>query len=231
MILDISMILLVALFMIIGTKRGIAKTLYGLASIVLSGIIAYLAGRFFANLLYKNVILKSISDSVTKSVSETTAGSEKIAESVFKDLPDFFSGLLNSFGITENTISSAVDAKATSQAITSAVDSVIAPILISIFSAIFILALFLIVLLLFKLLGHHVLKLFELPIIRTVNSIFGGVFGLCEGVAIVFAAVMILRIILPCFDKPFISPELINSSYVFKLVYHSDFISLISDVI
>ena len=56
MILDIIMIAIVALFLFIGLRRGIAKTLYGLASIVLSGILAYFSGRFFANLLYKNLI-------------------------------------------------------------------------------------------------------------------------------------------------------------------------------
>ena len=231
MILDIIMIAIVALFLFIGLRRGIAKTLYGLASIVLSGILAYFSGRFFANLLYKNLIYKSISEGVTNAVSNTAHSSESVAQGVLDGIPDFFSGILSMFGISGKTLSTSIDVKSSSEAITSSINSVVAPIIVSVFSALFIIVLFLIFLLLFKLLGRHILRLFELPVIRWINAFLGGVFGLGEGIVLVFAAIIVLRMVLPLCEHPFITNDMINSSYLFKTIYNSGFASLITNVV
>ena len=95
----------------------------------------------------------------------------------------------------------------------------------------FIILLFIVFKLLIRLLSKVILKLFELPVIRVVNRLLGGAFGLCEGLLLIYAAILVIRIIYPFIENPLITEEMINSSFLFKSIYNLGFTTLISDVI
>ena len=233
MILDIIMILIVALLVLIGIRRGLARSLYGLLSIVLSGFLASVTGRWLAGLIYKNWLSPSIEKSVSEAFASNTSSVSSASDKVFSDLPSFVTDFLGMFGLNPNSVSTSVrDASAsTASQVSDSINSVISPVAVPVISALLIIVLFLIYFLLFKLLSRLFLGVFELPVIHAVNAVFGGILGLAEGIALCFIIILVLRIVLQFSDYTFISEEMIQQSFFFKAVYNSSIISYISEII
>lgn len=233
MILDIIIVSIVLLFALIGLKRGIAKTIYGLLCLAIAGILAYLCGKLLAEFVYNNYILNSITESVKTSFESSSVNSAKVSENVFTALPGVFSGVLQGMGITQKGFATSIDSASsfTQSATMTVVDNVISPVLISFLSVGFTILMFIIFMLLLKfVIGRKILKLFELPVIKWVNALLGFVLGVGEGILIVFICVLVLRLFSFFSSDPTISKELIDSSYLFSLIYYWDFTSLLSDI-
>ncbi|MBQ7505344.1 MAG: CvpA family protein [Ruminococcus sp.] len=233
MILDIIIVSVVLMFALIGLKRGIAKTVYGLLCLAAAGILAYLSGKLLAEFVYNNFILSSITDSVKTSFEASSVNSEKVSENVFTALPAIFSGVLAGMGITQKGFASSLDSASdfTQKAAMTTVENVISPVLISFLSVGFIALLFIIFILILKfVIGRKILKLFKLPVIKWVNSLLGFVFGVGEGAVIVFVGITVLRIVSFFSSDPTISKELIDSSHIFSSIYYWDFTVLLSNI-
>ncbi|MCR5652272.1 MAG: CvpA family protein [Ruminococcus sp.] len=233
MLLDIIIIAIVLLLTLIGLKRGIAKTLYGIICLAVAVILAYMAAKLLSEYVYNSFILKSVTESVRASFESSAVTSSKVSKGIFDSLPGVLAGLLNGVGITQKGFASSMDSmSATTQRATLAVvDKVISPVIISFLSVVFFILLFIIIMLFFKLLiGRRILKLFKLPIIRWINALLGGVFGLCEGILLVFLFIAIIKIVSVFSASPIISQDMINSSYLFKAVYYWDLTALVSNI-
>lgn len=233
MILDIVLIAVVVLLIVIGAIRGIARTLYNLLSVFLSGFLAYIASTAAAGWIFDNFIAASIQKSVTESLAGTAQSTGNAAQDVVNALPDYVVGILNMFGISADSLSGSVSTAADSSAdaISGVIVGAVAPVLTSVLSVILLIVLFIIFILLFKLLSKKFLRLFELPIIRSANKLLGGALGMCEGIILCYIFILVCRIILPFSQEPFISPEMIESSIIFRTVYYSDFLNTVSGLI
>lgn len=230
MILDIIIIGIIALMTIIGYKRGIVKSLYGLIILAAAGFLAYLCGKLLAEFIYDNYILSSITDSVNESFESSKVNSSAVSANIFDSMPDFIANLLSGFGITQKGFSTTLNSASdfSQNAVLVAVEKVIKPIIISAISVFMTIILFILFILLFKLLGRYFLKLFEAPVIRSINALLGGVLGLCEGVLIVLLVIIIIRISASFTKSVIISKDLIDSSFIFKNVYNLDFLSFLT---
>ena len=231
MILDIIIVAFVLLFTVIGLKRGIAKTLFGIICIAAAGILAYIAGKYLAEYVYNTFILKSINESIKASFELDPISSGRISEGVFDSIPGVLTGLLGSIGITQQGFATSIKSASqiTEKAVLAAVDDVISPMLITFMSIGFIILLYIIFWLILKLVvGKKLLKLFELPVIRWLNALLGGILGLGEGVLLVFLAAIVIRLAAYFSTGTVIPKEMIDSSYLFKSIYYWDYTVLIS---
>lgn len=230
MILDIILVSVVVLLVAIGAFRGIARTLYNVLSVFLSGFLAYVVSSAAAGWIVDNFIVGTIEKSVSESLATTALSAGDAAQNVVDGLPGYVAAILNMFGTGTDELvgflSGAADSSA--QAVTSVIVATITPVLTAVLSAVLLIVLFIIFILIFKLLSKHFLKLFKLPIIRSVNKLLGGALGMCEGIIVCYIFILVCRIILPFSQEPFISPELIESSFIFKAVYYSDFLNTVS---
>ena len=80
MILDIILIAIAAVLVIIGIRRGIARTLLNLLSVAVSGVLAYFVSKIAANWVYSSYI----SQTVTKSVMGVAAYYLPLKTDLFK---------------------------------------------------------------------------------------------------------------------------------------------------
>lgn len=233
MVLDIILVAFVALLGIIGLKRGIARTIYGIICLAVAGVLAYMCGKLLAEFVYNNFILNSITESVKTSFESASVNSGKLSEGIFKSIPGVLTAMLGSFGVTQKGFTTSLDSlnNISQNATLTVVDKVITPVIISILSVGFIILLFIIFLLILKfLIGRHLLKLFNLPVVKWVNAVLGFVFGIGEGVVIVFLAITLYRILTFFSADSIIPTELINSSYLFNSIYYWDFTGVISNI-
>lgn len=232
MILDIIIIAVIIFMAVIGLKRGIAKTLYGIICLIVAGFLAYLGGRLIAEAIYNTFILNPITDSIKTSFGSATVNSSKLSSGVFSVIPGVLTGVLDSNGITQKGFALMLDSASvsTENAALNVVNDVISPVLISFISIGIIILLFIILLLLFKLvLGRYILKLFRLPVIKQINAVAGAVFGIIEGVVIVVLIIVLIKTGSTFSSSSFISKELIDSSSLFSTLYNWSFTGFLSD--
>lgn len=226
MILDIALVLIVAVFVFIGYKKGIMKSLYGLISLAVAGIGSYFAGKFLSNWIYDLFFAKSINESISNSVANTTESITVTTEKVFTNLPDYVTNFLGIFGITETNIFNTTQA---TQAIEAEIQNGVMSAVVSILGSIIIAISFILILILMKWLSGFILFIFEVPVIKQINSMFGLAFGLMEGMIICYIAVLACRLFLPTADQPVIDAGMINSSLIFSKIYYSEFITYIAN--
>lgn len=134
-------------------------------------------------------------------------------------LPDFVLRLLPNFGIDTAQIGPAV--QNTADATAKAVETVIAPVIVSLLSIVVMLVLFALMMLLVKLASHAIGAVFNLPVLHGVNSFFGAVLGLLEGVLFVVLVVFLIKLFVPTLsDAPqFFNREVFEGTFIFKYIY------------
>lgn len=230
MILDIILIAIAAVLVIIGIRRGIARTLLNLLSVAVSGVLAYFVSKIAANWVYSSYISQTVTKSVTDTVSGSARNAEIISQEAIDQLPEFIKALLRAFGIQPDSFagSAAKAATESSGAIAQTVDNTIAPVVTAVLSVLSFVLLFVILLIVCKFISRKLVHVFELPVINSLNRLLGGVLGLLEGAAICYIGILVCRIILPLSAQPIITPEMIDASVVFKAMYYSDFINAVA---
>lgn len=227
MILDVVMIAVIAVLVLIGVKRGIAKTFFNLLSLLLAGFLAYTASAPLSKWIYDAFISGSIHNTVTQSVAQSAGDVNSASQNIFDNLPGVLSGILNMFGVTASSVSDSASSAVEnfSHTVASALEAALAPAIISFLGALLIGLLFIIFVLILKLISRKLLKLFKIPVIRWVNGFLGGALGLCEGLVLCYIAVFVCSLLLPFAADPLITPDMINQSFFFKAIYYSDFMA------
>lgn len=164
-IADIVLIAIIAVFVIVGSVRGLVKTLFGLGSIVLSIILSLALYPMVSDALAESKVGAIVQESVINLLGQNEQTSFS-AESE-SALPDF----------VQSTIDNA--AQQTTQALTLTVTD----------AALNIISM-LIVFILVKILLWIIAKLLDLatklPVIHSCNKLLGGVLGCVSGVLIVY---------------------------------------------
>ncbi|MBQ5398248.1 MAG: CvpA family protein [Ruminococcus sp.] len=227
MILDIILVAFATILVIAGIRRGIARTILNVASVAVSGVLAYFGSKLLSSWIYTQFISQSVTQSVSETVEGSAQNAQIISQEAVDQLPEFIKILLKGLGITCDSIAGSAYEAANNNAdsIAQTVDNSIAPVVISVLSAVLLVVLFIVFMFVCKLISRKLALIFELPVINSINRLLGGALGLVEGVAICYLAILVCRIILPLSADPIITPEMIDTSVIFKTVYYSDFMN------
>ncbi len=220
MILDLIILAIILIFVIIGTARGAAKTLFNLIGLGLSVYLAAVLGPAAADWIYTVFFRGGIVSGLENAMGSVAQGAS--VTDALNALPDYVFSVLSPFGVTKESLTmqaatAAADSKA---AAVNAVESVIKPALCAIISFFVIIILFILFIIIIKFIIRLVLKLFELPGLHFINRFFGLILGVFEGIIFAYLIVLLYGIISPlCADTSFVTPELIEQSIIFKSMY------------
>ncbi len=218
--LDIIILVLLAAFLIGGMKRGAVKTLINVLGTIAAVTVSIWLGQHAARWIYTTFFQQDLIQNMSQQIM-ASGGSDVQSgvHSALGALPDFVLRLLPNFGIDMAQIGPAV--QSTADATAKAVETVIAPVIISLLSIVAMLVLFALLMLLVKLASHAIGAVFNLPVLHGVNSFFGAVLGLLEGVLLVVLAVFIIKLFVPTLsDAPqFFNKEVIEGTFIFKYIY------------
>lgn len=230
MIYDVIVIALAALFVIIGTARGAARTVLSLLFSFLSYSAALMLGEYLAGALYQSVIKGSIIESVSSSVTQY-AGST--VSSAVDALPSLIRSLFSLSGESlDAAVSAGVDNLADAAATT--VESALEPIITSWLSFIFIMVIFFIISFLLRHFAMRpAVKLIEnMPVVRKLNRFLGGVFGLLEAVVVICILAFFLKILVPYLsgENFLLSESTIYNSVIFYHFYNGNIFTALSGV-
>ena len=222
MILDLILIIIVALFLFIGYKKGMMKSLYGLISIIIAGVLSYILSGVFAKKIYNSFVKQIVDDKINESFSIVADNTEIFVDNVFNNLPIGLKGLLSVFGYNSGNLTNDFSATATS------ISNDIEIAVVSVLTTILTVVLFLLIIFLLKLLSKYILFLFEIPIIKQVNGFFGGLLGLLQGLFFVYLTVLLCKLLFPDKGIYLLSEEVIKQSVFFSKIYFSETVNIIT---
>jgi len=227
MILDVSLVLIVSVFLFIGYKKGIVKSVYGFLSLIVAGVGSYFSGKYLSQWVYGFFFEKSINESISNSVSASTENLTASVENVLSNLPEYVKNLLGFFNVSEGDF---FQQNTTAQLVESELQQSIKGAVVEVLGFIFIIVLFILILILMRLLSKPIVSIFEIPVIKQINGIFGMLFGLAEGLVICYIAVLVFRLIVPDAHSTLLNAEMFNNSVIFSRIYYSEFITYVTEL-
>ncbi len=203
MVYDIVFIGVIILFTFFGIKRKASRTLMGLVVATLALMCALWLSNMLSGLIYDSFvrggIVSSVNDRILSANVETT---ESLVDVALGAIPAIALSILGYFGSDTGDISTYLEKEAAegSQYIADSVADLLKAPLSGLIAFVLFVIFFIVLLILFNALSKIVLKIFCLPIINTIDSILGGVFGLLEGIVFVFLCAVIIYLLLPTLE-------------------------------
>lgn len=217
MIADIIIIAIFALLFMIDFKRGIAITILNIAGVALTGFLAYHISAFLASWVYTAFVQQTLITNLQQMID--TQGINAAIANSFSALPDWAMGMMGFFLSLFGTDASIYTndfqiPNQTATTVSVSVEQLIQPIITGFFQMVIGAVISIIVFILIKLLVNKLAKVFKIPVVKQVNQLLGGVFGLVEAAILVFFAVNIYSGVLE-----FSNPEMLNSPMISGAVF------------
>ena len=209
-IVDLIIILIFAIFIFLGYKRGLTGSILKILSFVIALVISFILFKPVSNFIINNTLIdEKIEESIVKIVEKDSDEKGKIEEEK-TDLPQSMVNYIN------NSIENAADgAKKTivenaSKDITNAI--------INIGSAILVFIIARIILLFIKGIANFIT---ELPVIKQIDKAGGIVYGVLESLIIIFIIFAIFTLISPLIEETgFLTA--INKSVIGGFMYNNN---------
>ena len=217
MIADIIIIAIFALLFMIDFKRGIAITILNIAGVALTGFLAYHISAFLASWVYTAFVQQTLITNLQQMID--TQGINAAIANSFSALPDWAMGMMGFFLSLFGTDASIYTndfqiPNQTATTVSVSVEQLIQPIITGFFQMVIGAVISIFVFILIKLLVNKLAKVFKIPVVKQVNQLLGGVFGLAEAAILVFFVVNIYSGVLELSN-----PEMLNSPMISGAVF------------
>lgn len=203
MALDIVLIALLLIAFTVGYKKGFVKSVWKIAALVITIALVMMLKTPAVNYLSGTSLAETINTKVSETVSLPQGGGVNIAESL--NLPKFLQSEVN------DQISSDPN---TQISINDTVNSSLTSLFITIITCI---GLFIIIRLILTAVFMIVSGITELPIIKGVNKLVGGLLAAVNTLFIIFLALALVSMFAPADSKLF---DAINNTYLVKYFYN-----------
>lgn len=206
MIIDICLILAVALFVFIGSRRGFIKETVSLVGVVLSLLIAIWVAGIGSQALYKSVVRQPIYDTVNSVLTENVnAVLDESTVTVGDMIPAELVEMAAKVGI-DLELGDTIDLEGGTSAVVdsatnSLVDNVVEPICTKALSIVIFIVSFILSMILIALLAKALNIVAKLPVLHSLNRLFGAIVGGVRGAVISIAICYGLYLVLLVFDN------------------------------
>ena len=223
-IIDIILALIIVLNTVMGLKKGLVKTVFGLASVIIAVVLAYIFGSSAASLLRTTKAYDNICVSTKESLSEYF---EKEAlenkEKAFENIGALsFVKQLESMGVdTQKELERYAEAldSAAKEASDILSEKFAVPILEFFSNILGTILVFIVSLLGMWLLSIVLRGIFSLPFLRGLNKTGGFITGLLLGLFYAFLICMVVKSLIPCLPKnPVIFEGMENKTVLYGLL-------------
>ena len=192
-IVDFLIVAVFALCIFVGVKNGLIRSIIGLVVVAAAAALAVWLSEPVASGIYDLFIKKSLETAVAAQLPDMSSAqltSQNVQE-VISSLPAAIVKAAQSMGVDIAAISEkagSVDLSASNIA----ADSVAKPIAVAVLKVLSFAVIFFVCDFFLQIAAKAVCKLFELPVIRSVNRTLGGVFGALKGVFVAVFACLLL---------------------------------------
>ena len=191
--LDGILLVFFLLFLLVGVRRGFIRSAAHFLGAVLSACLAGALGGLAAQWLFDSFFRGALVEKIQESISTLGAGDlAAAAQGFLSSLPDFVLRALENAGITVSSITGGLESQ-TGQAAEVVADA-LSPVFVGFLKVLAVIVLYLLFMMVVRALADLLSGVFHLPLLRQVNGLLGGVFGLllaCVSLWVVLAAVQV----------------------------------------
>ncbi len=193
--IDIILVVLAAIIIIAGWKKGIVKGLLSLATNLVAAFVAYAFTPKLSALIYGNFILQKISSGIEKTIgSLAKSGDGYDFTKLIEDMPDVFSNVLTKYGVSAESVEKFNGAMTeTGEAALEKISNFIAsPVASVISNVIAFIAIFIVAIIVLKLVAKIITAIFKAPILKTADRFAGLVFGCVNAVLVLWILSLVI---------------------------------------
>ncbi len=236
MLYDVLLIAIIIASVIIGYKKGAAKTILSAAAILVSAVVALFLSRILSQFIYDAFFREALESKISTTLENSIVGGvADAAVNVVSAIPGVIVGAMSFFGLSESSFENYCEFAVSEQG-TAAAENIadkLSPVVVGLISIVLAVVFFVVLSFILRLLIKPVQKIFKLPLIRTPNSLLGGVLGLVKGTVTVLLIAVLLRLAMPFIPASwtFLSQESIDKSYIFSFVYDGGLLRCIQEFI
>ena len=191
-IVDFLIVAVFALCIFVGVKNGLIRSIIGLVVVAAAAALAVWLSEPVASGIYDLFIKKSLETAVAAQLPDMS--SAQLTSQNVQEVPAAIVKAAQSMGVDIAAISEkagSVDLSASNIA-AEICDSVAKPIAVAVLKVLSFAVIFFVCDFFLQIAAKAVCKLFELPVIRSVNRTLGGVFGALKGVFVAVFACLLL---------------------------------------
>ena len=212
-LLDGFLIVLFALTVLSGIKRGFIKTISGVLTFVLALVLSALLAAPAASLTYDLLVEPKVLSSFGEEVEAEGLTAAQVDDAL-SQMPSFVTDLLSQNGITTGEqVLDKVDEDSASPAQNIA-DQVVAPTAKAVLQPICSLVLFIVLQFLLGWLLRALNLLAKIPLVKQANKALGVVAGVVQGLLWVFFAVSVMDALAASGLLSFLTPQVMESTYL-----------------
>ncbi len=221
MIADIIIILIIAIFAIIGFNRGIAKTLLNFAGLILSAICAFYLSKALAQFIYDTFLQQTIISNIEQIILDK--GTEYAIANSLEAIPQWISAVISFavglFGITLSEYEqNMIEVNNITSSVANSIEGALSSVIVTVITVILVIVLFIVLFLIAKKLIKHINKIFRIPVIKQLNQLLGLLLGAVEGIVFVWFAVNLFFMIMMFTDSSTIQINAIGELFRFFCV-------------
>lgn len=211
--------MIILLLLLLGIKRGAARTILHFAAVTASALLSHFLGGMAAEGIYDAFIKNRVISNIEQTI--VSNGAEYAVNNSIDALPDGLRGLIQllgkPFGITAGDLQGRVVLPGgQTEAVARTIEAPLGELTVFLLSVLCSLVVFLLLLLLFQPLIRLALLVFELPLLHGVNHLLGGVFGVLEGIVLVCFLANVLYVLLGCTN-----PAALDNSALFGRLFYA----------
>lgn len=197
-ILDGVLILILAVTVILGYRRGFVRSLVQLVGLVAAFVLAFSLSATISTVVYDAFVDEPLKKTVSSVLAENSSETVSVqVEKVKEGLPAVLSNAIDQNAEASKALAQLgdrVEESATALADTIVTD-VVRPLVIAFFRFVLFLLLIVVLLLVVKLLTAVIKPLTKLPVIRQADGLLGAVMGLVKAALFILIAVSVMQLL------------------------------------
>ena len=214
-------IVIIALFAIIGLRRGFVREIVSLFSFVIALIVAFSLSGISSTFLYDNFVHGMVHDSISTSITKNVSNE---AEAIIMEIPEEFVDAGKSIGVDIESIVRTNMGETVEETADNVANTVSRDVARPVVSSFIRVALFILIFILTKLLIDWIGRLLNivsiLPVVHGANKILGGVVGFLRGLVLAVVLCYAIILVVDVRDDGIlgITKETVENSYLFNLI-------------
>ncbi len=237
-IFDGILLTVCVLAVILGAKRGFIKSIMGICTLIAALFVAFAFTPTVAKYIETIPAVQEISESITETIQSLTKndGPTYDLQKLFGDMPDSFKQILERYGADVSKLTDEVplQPKADINAVDDLASLIAAPVVDAITGVLAFLLLFVVTVIVLKLLTWLLDLIFQLPVLKTANTLLGLVVGILSALmwAWVLSALSVIFIrAMSSISPAYFNESLIENTVILKFFADDNFANILRMVI
>lgn len=216
---DVVAVVLLIYFVYIGARHGILRTLVGLLGYAAAFFVARLGSPVAAQKLYDSVVRDAVKLVLTRRMADLLGQGTAAASDITAAIPDSLRRLMGNDAL--DAAGSALHTEADLW-IESLIDSALREPILSLLQGLFFLVIFTLTVLLVRFFSRMFSRLYMVPVLGTVNTLLGGVFGVLEAALVLFVASLALQLLILFSGGGFwwLSDIIMEETWIWRIFYN-----------